>query len=350
MDISEQSKVFCSSNSFDKLKKVVDHDDKISELKDFNFFTSRFYSAVDIELEKQPYVIIYTDWRIECTMVDPRTESAQICGRFRNGVKHLDHITNVDWRLHWCSEPAMKKKLKAEEDYYFAIRDIPLPSDVYLIDEQRKALSALNYHRFITERGQRNYFMWDNECYEQKIRRAYTTVGQLKTAYMDMFKPKVIEKTQLNEEEHLHSPESWEKVFSVIEQHNSEGKDVQNYYKQITSLGLKLMIDAYKTIGVVSVRGLNYDLKKIESAVKTHTQQYQFTKPEIRNAVYAQYNIGDAVPCKDMREFLDQLFKDHGIKLGKKIDKNIVEVYFEIEYTRINRNKTRAYKIKSKRL
>ena len=50
LDISEQSKVFCSNNSFDKLKGIVDYDDKISELKDFNFFTSRFFSAVDIEL------------------------------------------------------------------------------------------------------------------------------------------------------------------------------------------------------------------------------------------------------------------------------------------------------------
>jgi hypothetical protein len=51
-----------------------------------------------------------------------------------------------------------------------------------------------------------------------------------------------------------------------------------------------------------------------------------------------------------MREFLDQLFKENGINLGKKIDKNIVEAYFEIEDTRTNRNTTRAYMIKSKRL
>lgn len=350
LDISEQSKVFCSNNSFDKLKGIVDYDDKISELKDFNFFTSRFFSAVDIELSEQPYVIIYTDWRINSTIIDPRTESAQICGRFRNGIKHIDHITNTEWRLQWSEGSVVRKRLQAEENFYFTIRDIPLPSDVYLIDEQRKALSALNYHRFITERGNRNYFMWDNECYEQKIRRAYTTVGQLKTAYMAMFKPEIIEKSQLSEKEHLCSPESWEKVFSIIEQSNREGKDPQRYYQKIKSLGLKVMIDAYEALGVSGIRELSYDLKKIESAIKAKAQYRQLIKQEVRDAIYAQYNVGDTVPCKKMRDFLDQLFKENGINLGKKIDKNIVEAYFEIEDTRTNRNTTRAYMIKSKRL
>ena len=69
-------------------------------MKRYNFFTSRFFNAVDMELEEQPHVIMLTDvYFAEHTMIDPYTDAIQIVGRFRNGVSSITYISNIV--LHW---------------------------------------------------------------------------------------------------------------------------------------------------------------------------------------------------------------------------------------------------------
>ena len=65
-------------------------------MKRYNFFTSRFFNAVDMELEEQPHVIMLTDvYFAEHTMIDPYTDAIQIVGRFRNGVSSIIYISNT---------------------------------------------------------------------------------------------------------------------------------------------------------------------------------------------------------------------------------------------------------------
>ncbi|KAA2419521.1 hypothetical protein F2X90_15055, partial [Alistipes onderdonkii] len=63
LKLQERSKVFCSEKSVRKLKRegFAAVSDNLSELAEVNFFTSRFYSAVDIKLDYQPNVIVLTD-------------------------------------------------------------------------------------------------------------------------------------------------------------------------------------------------------------------------------------------------------------------------------------------------
>ena len=56
LGITEQSTVFCATKSVDKLKRkgfkcAYENWDK-AHMKQYNFFTSRFYTALDIELEE----------------------------------------------------------------------------------------------------------------------------------------------------------------------------------------------------------------------------------------------------------------------------------------------------------
>ena len=60
-------------------------------MKRYNFFTSRFFNAVDMELEEQPHVIMLV-YFAEHTMIDPYTDAIQIVGRFRNGVSSITYI------------------------------------------------------------------------------------------------------------------------------------------------------------------------------------------------------------------------------------------------------------------
>ena len=91
LGIKEESTVFCAPKSVERLnvKEFMDvHEDwQEDRMKKYNFFTSRFYCALDIEMQERPTVVMVTDlYHATHTMLDPRTDIWQIIGRFRNGV------------------------------------------------------------------------------------------------------------------------------------------------------------------------------------------------------------------------------------------------------------------------
>ena len=102
LKLEGRCKVFCADKSVRKLKQqnFTDVSDRLSELAGVNFFTSRFYSAVDIKLDYKPHVIVLTDvFHAPYSMIDPQTEVVQAIGRFRNGIEQAYHITNTCDRL-----------------------------------------------------------------------------------------------------------------------------------------------------------------------------------------------------------------------------------------------------------
>lgn len=117
-----QSKVFCSPNSKKKLEKLGFtniESDYCEPLEKYNLFTSRFFSAIDIELNVQPDIIILSNLnQAEYTMIDPFTEAIQIQGRFRKifadgkNYKSLTHITNFKGDLNVKSEEQLDKEIE----------------------------------------------------------------------------------------------------------------------------------------------------------------------------------------------------------------------------------------------
>ena len=96
--------MFCSSDSVDKLKSQKfsnAHENwEKKYMAKYNWMTSRFYNALDIELNCKPNVVMITDCFIaDYTMIDPYMDAVQITGRFRNGTNAIYHISNFDERI-----------------------------------------------------------------------------------------------------------------------------------------------------------------------------------------------------------------------------------------------------------
>ena len=93
--ILEESTVFCANKSVRKLKYSLNFKNAYSRfepkrMRKFNFFTSRFYAGMDIELECKPDLIMLSDVNlVEHTVLDPYSDMIQIVGRFRNGVNYI---------------------------------------------------------------------------------------------------------------------------------------------------------------------------------------------------------------------------------------------------------------------
>lgn len=129
LHIEKESSVFCSSKSVLKLneRKFNHAYDQwtAKRMKKYNFFTSRFYSAVDIELEDTVDLIMISDiFYAEHSMIDPNTEAPQIIGRFRNGVNRIFHITNLNENISIKAKDDIEMYLKCSEDIYSKIKII----------------------------------------------------------------------------------------------------------------------------------------------------------------------------------------------------------------------------------
>lgn len=159
-------------------------------LEQYSFFTSRFYSAVDLETPDRPDIIMMTDCISKLqTMIDPYTHAVQITGRFRKGIGSITHITNWNSELKFQSREQILKDLKDEEEFY----DRLVTFKETLTSKRKELMKEIEertpFYRFMFKddehRGKVNPFLV--ECYIQKFQVAsfYQNLHKLEHAYRD---------------------------------------------------------------------------------------------------------------------------------------------------------------------
>lgn len=154
-------------------------------MKKYNWLTSRFYNALDIELEKAPTVIMLTDcYMAEFTMIDPYTDAIQIVGRFRNGVSAIYHIANTNHNLPIKSQEEIKGFINCSEEIYNNMRTFyNSASNRAAKEAYRTALDCLPFNRMLDIHGNKNYFAIDNYMDEELLKLSYNSPKTLEEAY-----------------------------------------------------------------------------------------------------------------------------------------------------------------------
>ena len=126
LGIIDESAVFCAEKSVEKLKKkgvkrAYEHWD-IKHKMPYMHFSSRFYTAVDVELEEQPDIIFITEpYFAEYTIIDPCTDAVQAIGRFRNGTSFAIHIVNTNENYPVRTKTGIMEYLKGFRYAYMTI-------------------------------------------------------------------------------------------------------------------------------------------------------------------------------------------------------------------------------------
>ena len=189
LDILEQSTVFCASNSVTSLKdkKFANaySDWDADKMRRFNFLTSRFFNALDIELDILPEVFIVTDTTMATqSMVDPFTDTIQIIGRFRNGIASANHITNTDYNFSVRSKAQLQYIIGVFEQVYGMMKTY---YDNATTDEARDAYKAiLDTHPFksmLNRNGEKNWFKIDNYITDAIVQGYYNNFDMLTNTY-----------------------------------------------------------------------------------------------------------------------------------------------------------------------
>lgn len=193
-NLVNNSKVFCSQDSVDKLNKLgyknayanLQFDSKQNvKLTQYTFFTSRFFSAVDIDLATKPTVIIISDlFYAKHSMIDPHTESVQIIGRFRNGTGGIIHVSNTNQYLPHKTPEQLENYLAGCHETYLQIKQLlQTATGEGVRDTLKEALELIAYAKYVDKQGDKNYFAIDNYFDEERVKGYYLYPTRLRLAY-----------------------------------------------------------------------------------------------------------------------------------------------------------------------
>ena len=189
----EEATVYCAPKSRIKLKSEHGFTNaydvwSANTMKRYNFFTGRFYTAFDLELEQdKPDLLMITDPFVSpYTMLDVDTDCIQICGRFREGISSVTHIYREKSAIIVKTREQLEWEISAHEFAYQTIHTLYNSADNrrsrYAFGE---ALETLPFRKYLYPNHTKNWFAIDNAINEKLVENRYKDKEQVKNWYSD---------------------------------------------------------------------------------------------------------------------------------------------------------------------
>lgn len=335
-------KVFCSNKSVNKLKEREFENvyEMLEPLAKYNFFTCRFFSALDIKLKVKPDVLILTDLNEAIyTMVDPFTEVIQIQGRFRNGFNSLTHISNVKIDLDIMSKEAIDSMIEEFEITHSSLKNrLEQATDVYRGQAISQDMKAVKYADLLDEQGNINYFSVDNLYNEERVKGYYKTKESLFNAYnatnhFNVTDASVIEplggddllmlrKAKTDIEKRRLLTEQLSKLYL-----DQDKVDIPFYLDILRKEDQgAYTIDAFQKIGKEGLDKAEYKKRAIDKAVKEYDKKIHRFLPEVIKDIQREFDLNVWIEKEEIRERLEMIYKRHNILYNVKL--NTIEDYF----------------------
>lgn len=353
-------KVFCSEDSVKKLMKrgMMQAYSQIDyPLARYNFFTCRFYSALDIRIGKyKPDIILLTDHRTaNWTMIDPFTEAIQIQGRFRKRGKDdvtynsLTHISTVNPDIKVRSKEEIQNRVERFIANYYLLKE---EHDAELDEFKKQAIledmSNLKYQDLIDERGEVNPFSVDNLYNEERVRSYYQSAEALYHAYLDtgFFNVtflNVCDCVGADDIERLNNTKvqiDQRKIILQlivrIEQWFMEGKITYqdkemhlDFFRQQPEGNY--VLTAYEKIGKDAIVSAEYKRSLIDRKVrefdKAQGNKLRFSENVLKD-IQREFPLGVYIPKKDIQQRLHMILQENGVMY--KVTQDSIRDYYDV--------------------
>lgn len=363
LNLVEQSAVFCSEKSVDKLKqlkfKAAYEDWDNAKIKQVNWMTSRFYSALDIELDEQPTVLMITDVYIaQWTMFDPFTDSVQVVGRFRNGISYIVHISNWDYRIQYHMRAFFQAKCECDKLIYEKMNTFynDAPSPEYHA-AYYDVLQVLPYKKFLKVDKSVNYFKIDNYIDEEMTKVYYGDPKRLVEAYAQgghFIVGHFIKTYTVGDYERLRIEDKSisvkEKRRRIVEQLDMLGEcetEADMQYKRDLRAADKLIVDAYDQIGKTAIEDLEYSVTKIKEAMIIKRHKEKASSRDVLELVNLYFCVGQWYSRKNIKDTLNYIYKMMDIPKLKAVTSGTIYEFFEASES--NRKKGKGYILLSRK-
>lgn len=353
-------KAFCSKKSELKFKEraiTQSFENLDLPLAKYNFFTSRFFSAVDIHSLKNPDIIIITDLtEAKHSRIDPFTNTIQIYGRFRdtfeNGTKFnsLTHIANYGAFDDLLDENEIEAYISTSRTIYEQLKEQEEQADSKGAKEALQySLSGCSYNRFIDSSGEINYFKIDNFFDDERVKSYYSTPESLLSAYQET---QHFEITHTNFFEFISDTDklTYKKLKSVLQRRKfliqrlddnfRSGRYTKEELEQAKADYLNIgdykvqnetrySIKAYEALGYEAIEQVNFQKTQIDrllSRTEKETNKDKMFFPEVKKAIRAKFKENTVYEKTELFNGFEEVFRKFGITV--KINFPLIQKYF----------------------
>lgn len=348
LDIENESTVFCAKKSVEKLKnkkfKHAFEQWSKSRMKKYNFFTSRFYNALDIELKIKPTVIMISDvYFSEYSMIDPHTDAIQAIGRFRNGVNRVCHIFNTNPNLPVRTEEEIGIYLQVSKEVYDKIKTF---YDCATSEEARKAyreaLKVLPFNQMLNKDGKENFFAIDNYVDEALLKSSYNAQDKLIASYRSnrLFDLDVesayfpfgdFERLK-KESKYASLKDKRKEVVRQLEllKGDDETEMIRNYKEDLRKAD-SFIYGAYEEIGKEMIESLDYSVKRIKEAMILKQYREKTEGTEFIQLIKNSFKVGQKYTKKYIKEELTRIYALTGVTPQKTITGQSIKEFFYVK-------------------
>lgn len=339
----ENTTVYCAPKSRTKLKSDYNYNNahyewSASTMKKYNFFTARFYTAFDLELDYRPDLIMITDPHVSpYTMLDVDTDCIQICGRFRNGINSATHIYRHNEKIIAKTRDQLEWEISAHEFVYNTIQTLYNSADSkgsrYAFGE---ALETLPFRKYLYPNLTKNWFAIDNAINDALVESKYKFQGQLDYWYEDChyfipsFKqiPFKIDDEKLKKVKAARSVKDRRRrmvqLLSECKKPYSENDyDFINKIRQIDSR----IVEAYEVLGKKRIEELKYSPKRMEEEIILKLRKGNTVVRLIKNS----FKVGYTYLNDNIENELKRIFNIVKIHPEKPIKPQMIKDYFITE-------------------
>lgn len=357
LKILNDATVYCASKSCGKLKEHgftnAYHEWSAITMKQYNFFTGRFYTAFDLELEhEKPDLLMITDPHLSpYTMLDIDTDCIQICGRFRHGISSATHIYRTNEEIVAKTREQLEWEISAREFAYQTVQTLYNSADSregrYAFGE---ALETLPFRKYLSPKLTKNWFAIDNAINEKMVEGRYKNIVQVKLWYNDChyFIPTFEDKPYNKHDEKLRIIKAARstkdkrrrmvQILSELEDPDSEyAMDFVNEIRKIDPT----IVDAFELLGRERIEELDYSDKKIKEEIILKQRKGNKVVRPIKNS----FTIGRTYTNEYITKELTRIFGLVHIHPEKPIKGSMIKDYFQTVDWRSKRS--RGYRLVS---
>lgn len=340
--VKKNYKIFCAKDSKKKLQELgfdKTYQDLDLPLAKYNFFTCRFFSALDIELEVKPDILILTNLNdARHSMIDPLTESIQIYGRFRDtyckgelSFNSLTHIYNWDERIETKSEEEINEEINEFEITHRGL--IERLSNENLTEGRKNAIEKqLNkslYVQLLDENGDINYFSVDNLNNEERVKSYYKYSYSLKEAYEAtnhfivsyQFKGSVMGEDDVYRVKGKTFKDKCKTIIHFLDMAYSIGRATEiditkEYIKQLDEDNI--ILDTYKIFGKQFIIESDYKESVIKKAIINARIEIKRLNEDVLKRIQSDFIIGEKYTTTQIIEILTKIYNLNGIEYTVK--------------------------------
>mgnify|MGYP000407577902 FL=1 len=348
LDIENESTVFCAKKSVEKLKnkkfKHAFEQWSKSRMKKYNFFTSRFYNALDIELKIKPTVIMISDvYFSEYSMIDPHTDAIQAIGRFRNGVNRVCHIFNTNPNLPVRTEEEIGIYLQVSKEVYDKIKTFyDCATSEEARNAYREALKVLPFNQMLNKDGKENFFAIDNYVDEALLKSSYNAQEKLIASYRSnrLFDLDVesayfpfgdFERLK-KESKYASLKDKRKEVVRQLEllKGDDETEMIRNYKEDLRKAD-SFIYGAYEEIGKEMIESLDYSVKRIKEAMILKQNREKTEGTEFIQLIKNSFKVGQKYTKKYIKEELTRIYALTGVTPQKTITGQSIKEFFHVK-------------------